>query len=169
MLLHSALPVSPWAHRPSLLWGFPKRSKFTGKHRNSEELLTLEGEGKGISTTYSLIYLKDVLPWPPRDHLPGLSPRLPSLPPSFATSFLHTLQKSSSLYYIEQACGHFLILNIPTSPFLPSQNIFSAWQKALPEMASGEFHFLWLIMFGSRQINRMLQWAPRSVLLPTPL
>lgn len=111
--------------------GFAQEKRFTGKHREQRGLLTLEGEGKRAATTHSPICLKDISPWPPRDHLPPFRP-LPATAPARSTSSLlhliptHTSKNLLPCTISEQAYGHCLILNIPTSPFLPHQNISSA-------------------------------------------
>lgn len=82
---------------------------------NSEELLSLEGEGKGVSTAHSHMS--------PKDHLP--QPQGVTFPTFCGAYVLPThISKYSSMYYIEQACGRLQILNIPTSPLL-YQNISS--------------------------------------------
>lgn len=121
LLLYSPLPVSPWVHKPSLPWGLPKKSSSQENTGNSEELMSLEGEGKEVSTTHSHISPKDHLP----QQLGGHPPHLPPVAFTRSTSSLHIFQSPLP-------CITWASLWSSSDPEYPHQPLF----------ASSE-HFFW--------------------------
>lgn len=149
--------------------GFAQEKQFTGKHTNNEELLSLEGEGKGVSTIQSHISPKDHLPLPWRGHLPHLPPcstchvHLFPSPPHSCTPF-----KVLSLVLHRESRGHLQILNIPQQPLFTSSEHFF-WTNA-------KLCLKWLmvnsISSGSSCLDQVrstesYSWASESILLPT--
>lgn len=144
-----------------LQFGVAPKGQFTGKHREQWVIVDFGGEkGKGAYTTcptFSLRLFASLL-------LRIYPLFLPPISPSFA-SFTF----SSSFYYMEKSCDHLLILKSSAAPLYYIRIFILNKCKALPEKASGEFHFFRLTTFGSSQINRELQFEPlRSVHTPTP-